>query len=141
MDTLAKMSQNMFAYFSISEHSPSFYLFFFRKKHLFWLRNPYFFYAFPLSTGNTDIRRLTFPIWLRGYYQCNSFKYLSTDFFKFNQFFHLNMARHIRTCTQRMMSFNWFKRKGYVSLNKVNIITLHIHMYIYLALQTQNYIN
>ena len=33
-DTLAKMSQNIIAYFSISEHSASF---FFRKK-LFWLR-------------------------------------------------------------------------------------------------------
>ena len=34
-DTLANMSQNIFAYFSISEHSASFYLF--QKKHRFWL--------------------------------------------------------------------------------------------------------
>ena len=35
-DTLAKMSQNIFAYFSISEHSASFSHF--QKKKLFWLR-------------------------------------------------------------------------------------------------------
>ena len=35
MDTFANISQNIFAYFSVSEH-----LFLFSKKHLFWLRTP-----------------------------------------------------------------------------------------------------
>ena len=35
-DTLAKTSQNIFASFSISEHSASVSLF--KKKNLFWLR-------------------------------------------------------------------------------------------------------
>ena len=34
---LAKMSQNIFAYFSVLEHCTSFLLFH-KKKHLFWLR-------------------------------------------------------------------------------------------------------
>ena len=35
-DTLAKMAQHIFAYFSVSEHSASFSLL--QQKHLFWLR-------------------------------------------------------------------------------------------------------
>ena len=40
MDTLAKMSQNIFAYFFVSEHSKHLFLFWYNAKNVFILRAP-----------------------------------------------------------------------------------------------------